>query len=58
MRAQRALRPCVALWLVLTLEHADDHALAVRLVTFVQGVGFVIASLGRSRRSWRVSCAM
>ncbi|MDR5823419.1 cyanate transporter [Caballeronia sp. LZ043] len=34
-----------ALSLVLTLDHADDHALAARLVAFVQGVGFVIAAL-------------
>jgi MFS transporter, CP family, cyanate transporter len=34
-----------ALTLVLTLDHADDHALAARLVAFVQGVGFVIAAL-------------
>jgi MFS transporter, CP family, cyanate transporter len=34
-----------ALTLVLTLDHADDHALAARLVAFVQGVGFVIASI-------------
>ncbi|BBU27985.1 MFS transporter [Burkholderia sp. THE68] len=34
-----------ALTLVLTLDHADDPALAARLVAFVQGVGFVIAAL-------------
>jgi MFS transporter, CP family, cyanate transporter len=34
-----------ALTLVLTLDHADDHRLAARLVAFVQGVGFVIAAL-------------
>jgi MFS transporter, CP family, cyanate transporter len=34
-----------ALSLVLTLDHADDHALAGRLVAFVQGVGFVIAAI-------------
>ncbi len=34
-----------ALSLVLTLDHADDHALAARLVAFVQGVGFMIAAL-------------
>ncbi|SAK49109.1 major facilitator transporter [Caballeronia glebae] len=33
-----------ALSLVLTLDHADDPALAARLVAFVQGVGFVIAA--------------
>ena len=33
-----------ALTLVLTLDHADDPALAARLVAFVQGVGFVIAA--------------
>ncbi|WP_250518235.1 cyanate transporter [Caballeronia sp. ATUFL_M1_KS5A] len=34
-----------ALSLVLTLDHADDPALAARLVAFVQGVGFVIAAI-------------
>ncbi|SAL33667.1 major facilitator transporter [Caballeronia peredens] len=34
-----------ALTLVLTLDHADDPALAARLVAFVQGVGFVIAAV-------------
>jgi MFS transporter, CP family, cyanate transporter len=34
-----------ALTLVLTLDHTDDHALAARLVAFVQGVGFVIAAI-------------
>lgn len=30
---------------MLTLDHTDDHALAARLVAFVQGVGFVIAAI-------------
>ncbi len=34
-----------ALTLVLTLDHADDHALAAHLVAFVQGVDFVVAAI-------------
>jgi CP family cyanate transporter-like MFS transporter len=34
-----------ALTLVMTLDHADQPALAARLVAFVQGVGFVIAAV-------------
>jgi CP family cyanate transporter-like MFS transporter len=34
-----------SLTLVTSLDHADDHRIAGRLVAFVQGVGFVIAAI-------------
>ena len=34
-----------SLTLVTSLDHADDHRIAGRLVAFVQGVGFIIAAI-------------